>query len=111
MIKELGLPSNAIIALIERDDDIIIPKGNVRLQAGDVLVIGSEALKNGRSLHLTEVNIGEEHAWNGMAIKDLDISRKMLIVMIKREGRSLIPYGDMVLNNGDVVIISDFRKR
>ncbi|MBQ8086755.1 MAG: ion transporter [Lachnospiraceae bacterium] len=111
MIKELGLPSNAIIALIERDDDIIIPKGNVRLQAGDVLVIGSEALKNGRSLHLTEVNIGEEHAWNGMAIKDLDISRKMLIVMIKREGRSLIPYGDMVLNDGDVVIISDFRKR
>lgn len=111
MIKELGLPSNAIIALIERDDDIIIPKGNVRLQAGDVLVIGSEALKNGRSLHLTEVNIGEEHAWNGMAIKDLDISRKMLIVMIKREGRSLIPYGDMVLNDGDLVIISDFRKR
>ena len=111
MIKELGLPNNAIIALIERDDDIIIPKGNVRLQAGDVLVIGSEALKNGRSLHLTEVNIGEEHAWNGMAIKDLDISRNMLIVMIKREGRSLIPYGDMVLNNGDVVIISDFRKR
>lgn len=111
MIKELGLPSSTIIALIERDDDIIIPKGNVRLQAGDVLVIGSEALKNGRSLHLTEVNIGEEHAWNGMAIKDLDISRKMLIVMIKREGRSLIPYGDMVLNNGDVVIISDFRKR
>lgn len=111
MIKELGLPSSTIIALIERDDDIIIPKGNVRLQAGDVLVIGSEALKNGRSLHLTEVNIGEEHAWNGMAIKDLDISRKMLIVMIKREGRSLIPYGDMVLNDGDLVIISDFRKR
>lgn len=111
MIKELGLPSSTIIALIERDDDIIIPKGNVRLQAGDVLVIGSEALKNGRSLHLTEVNIGEEHAWNGMAIKDLDISRKMLIVMIKRNGRSLIPYGDMVLNDGDLVIISDFRKR
>ena len=111
MIKELGLPSSTIIALIERDDDIIIPKGNVRLQAGDVLVIGSEALKNGRSLHLTEVNIGEEHAWNGLAIKDLDISRKMLIVMIKREGRSLIPYGDMVLNDGDLVIISDFRKR
>lgn len=111
MIKELGLPSSTIIALIERDDDIIIPKGNVRLQAGDVLVIGSETLKNGRSLHLTEVNIGEEHAWNGMAIKDLDISRKMLIVMIKRNGRSLIPYGDMVLNDGDLVIISDFRKR
>lgn len=111
MIKELGLPANTIIALIERDDDVIIPKGDVKLQAGDVLVLGSEALKTGRPLHLTEVNIGEEHGWKGQAIKDLDISRKMLIVMVRRNGRAMIPSGDMTLNEGDIVIISDFRKR
>lgn len=111
MIKDLGLPMNTIIALIERGDDILIPRGDVKLMAGDVLVLGSEALKTGRPLHLTEVNVGSEHSWNGQAIKELDLSRKLLIVMIKRNGRSLIPHGDMLLAEGDVVIISDFRKR
>ena len=111
MIKDLGLPANTIIALIERDDDIVIPKGDVKLMAGDVLVLGSEALKSGRPLHLSEVIIGHGHSWNGQALKELDISRKMLIVMIKRNGRSVIPNGDFVLNEGDTVIISDFRKR
>ena len=111
MIKDLGLPANTIIALIERDDGIVIPKGDVKLMAGDVLVLGSEALKSGRPLHLSEVIIGPGHSWNGQALKELDISRKMLIVMIKRNGRSVIPNGDFVLNEGDTVIISDFRKR
>ena len=110
-IRELGLPANTIIALIERGDDILIPKGDVKLQAGDVLVLGSEALKSGRPLHLTEVNIGPEHSWRGQAIKELDMSRKMLIVMIKRNGRGIIPDGELVIEEGDVVIISDFRKR
>lgn len=111
MIKDLGLPANTIIALIERDDDIVIPKGDVKLMAGDVLVLGSEALKSGRPLHLSEVIIGPGHSWNGQALKELDISRKMLIVIIMRNGKSVIPNGDFVLSEGDTVIISDFRKR
>ena len=111
MISELGLPANTIIALIERGDDILIPKGDVNLQAGDVLVLGSEALKSGRPLHLTEINIGPDHSWIGLAIKELDLSRKMLIVLIKRNGKSIIPNGDLVVEVGDVIIISDFRKR
>lgn len=111
MIRDLGLPANTIIALIERGDDVLIPKGDVKLQAGDVLVLGSEALKAGRPLHLSEVIIGAEHSWKGQPIKELDLSRKMLIVMIKRGGKSIIPSGDLVIEEGDVVIISDFRKR
>ena len=111
LIKELGLPANTIIALIERGDDVLIPRGDVKLKEGDVLVLGSEVLKTGRPLHLTEVNIGPGHSWIGQAIKDLDISRKLLIVTIKRGNRSLIPGGEMIIEEGDVVIISDFRKQ
>lgn len=110
-IKELGLPANTIIALIERGDDVLMPGGDIKLLAGDVLVLGSEALKTGRPLHLTEVNIGAEHAWKDQEIKELDISRKMLIVMIKRGDRPIIPNGDVVIREGDIVIVSDFRKR
>ena len=111
LIRELGLPTNTIIALVERDEEIIIPKGDVKLKAGDILVLGSDKLNTDRQLRLSEIVIGKEHAWNGQAIKELDISRKMMIVLIRRNGRPVIPTGDAVINEGDVVILSDFRKR
>ena len=111
LIRELGLPPNTIIALVERDEEIIIPKGDVKLKAGDILVLGSDKLNTDRQLRLSEIVIGKEHAWNGQAIKELDISRKMMIVLIRRNGRPVIPTGDVVINEGDVVILSDFRKR
>ncbi len=111
MIKDLGLPAGTMIALIERGEEKIIPKGNVKLLEGDVLVLGSELLDTGRPMHLTEVNISKEHLWKGLAIKELDISRKMLIVLIKRNGTPILPTGDTVINENDIVFISDFRKR
>ena len=38
-------------------------------------------------------------------IRDLDISRHTMIVMIKRRGRVLIPNGGMVLEEKDVVVL------
>ena len=111
MIKDLGLPAGTMVALIERGEDNIIPKGNVKLLEGDVLVLGSESLDTGRPMHLTEVNISKEHLWKGLAIKELDISRQMLIVLIKRNGTSILPTGDTVIKENDIVFISDFRKR
>ena len=74
-------------------------------------MLGSDKLNTDRQLRLSEIVIGKEHAWNGQAIKELDISRKMMIVLIRRNGRPVIPTGDAVINEGDVVILSDFRKR
>ena len=110
-ISELGLPAGVIIALVERGENILIPKGSLKLLAGDVLVIGSENLQNKRPLHLTEFVINAEHSWKNMQVKELDISRKMLIVLIKRNGRSIIPDGNTVISEGDTVIVSDFRNR
>ncbi len=38
-IKEIDLPGECLIAIIERDEKIIIPKGNTLLKSGDVLSI------------------------------------------------------------------------
>ena len=47
----------------------------------------------------------KHNPWNGLRIRDLDISRQTLIVMIKRNGRAMIPNGDFVLLEGDKVIM------
>lgn len=43
--------------------------------------------------------------WNGMAIRDLDISRQTIIVMVERQHKMLIPKGDLVLVEGDKVLL------
>ena len=104
-IRALGLPDGVIIAAIQRRKEIVIPKGDVVLQDGDVLVIGAEFFKDDWHVELKEVHLRRHSPWNNMAIRDLDISRQTLIVLIKRRGTMLIPNGDMILREGDTVLL------
>ena len=104
-IRSLGLPSGVIIAAIQRRKEVVIPKGDVVLQDGDVLVIGAEFFKDDWHVELKEVHLRRHSPWNNMAIRDLDISRQTLIVLIKRRGTMLIPNGDMILREGDTVLL------
>ncbi len=103
-IKDLTLPHSTIVAAIERNNDTIIPRGDVTLRAGDTVILGAEAIKDNHPVDLKEIVIGKEHEWNGVAIRDLDISRKSYIIVVKRRGTSLIPRGTLVLSEGDHVI-------
>ena len=104
-IRSLGLPSGVIIAAIQRRKEVVIPKGDVVLEDGDVLVIGAEFFKDDWHVELKEVHLRRHSPWNNMAIRDLDISRQTLIVLIKRRGTMLIPNGDMILREGDTVLL------
>ena len=51
-ISELGLPRDLMVALIIRSQQYLIPRGEVILQAGDVLVVGAKAArKAGQTLN------------------------------------------------------------
>lgn len=104
-IVDLSLPHGIIIAVILRGEVTIIPKGNVRLCAGDRLIVGADSIKGDTPVYLKEVLIGESHRWNGQMIKDLDISRQTYVVMIKRNDTSVIPKGDTIIQEGDEVIL------
>ena len=102
---ELHLPQGVILAVIQRGGDTIIPRGDVALKAGDRLVIGAEHLKGDRPVNLREITLRKNHDWNGVAIKDIDISRQSFIVMVRRGKKLIVPYGKLVLAEGDTVIL------
>ena len=104
-VMDLGLPHGMIVAAIQRGHETIVPKGDVILRAGDALVLGAEPFKDDRHVDLKEVVLRKQHPWNGQRIRDLDLSRQTLIVMIKRKDRMLIPKGDLVLMEGDTIIL------
>ena len=104
-VKELKLPQGLILVLILRNGKVVIPKGNTVLMVGDRLVLGAEAFQDEINIKLKEIIIKQMHPWNGHAVKDLDISRQTIIVMVRRKGRIIIPHGDTIIKEGDMVIL------
>ncbi|MBQ8063402.1 MAG: ion transporter [Clostridia bacterium] len=105
-IKDLNLPTNVVVAVIQRGDSTIVPRGNVVLEEDDTLVLGAESAHNKNwDLDLKEIILKSKHPWNGQYIRDLDISRQTFIVLVRRQNRSMVPNGNLMLKEGDTVVL------
>lgn len=104
-IMDLGLPNGVIVAMIRRGRENIVPRGDVILKSNDTLILGAEALKDDKHIDLKEIVLLKHNPWNGQLIRDLDISRQTIIVMVKRNGTMLVPKGDLMLLEGDHIIL------
>ena len=104
-IMDLGLPHGILVAMIRRGGENIVPRGNVVLKPNDTLVLGAGALKDNTHIDLKEIVLLKHNPWNGMRIRDLDISRQTIIVMVKRNGVMIVPKGELMLLEGDRVIL------
>ena len=104
-IMELGLPHGVIVAMIRRGNENIVPRGNVVLKPNDTLILGAEGIQDDKHIDLKEVVLLKHNSWNGMLVRDLDISRQTIIVMVKRNGTVLVPKGDLMLLEGDHIIL------
>ena len=104
-IMNAGFPSGAIVVAIHRNNEILVPRGVTVMEAGDTIIIGAETFSNDRHIELKEVILKEQNPWIDLEIKDLDISRQTLIVMIKRRGKVIIPNGTVKLKAGDKVVM------
>ncbi len=104
-VADLDMPLGIIITVIKRKEEIIIPRGDIIIQANDVVVLGAEVYEKDESIKLKEIVLQKENPWVGMRIRDLDISRQSIIVLVKRRNKSLIPNGNMVLHIGDNIFL------
>lgn len=104
-IRNLSLIPGVILAVIYRNNDIIIPKGDVTICENDHLIIGSHKQKKDINISLKEIYINQNHKWKDTLIRDLPISRQTLILMIKRDNQNLIPDGSMRIHCGDRILI------
>ena len=94
-----------MIVAIQRKKDTIIPRGQTVLESGDIIVMCAEKIKEIQPIDLKEITINDGHSWNGVAIKDIDISRQSYIFMIRRKGKAIIPRGNLVIKSGDAVLL------
>lgn len=104
-IADLKLPAGVIVSVIKRKEKIIIPRGDVVLEDGDAMFLGAEPIPENERINLKEVVLKKQNPWTGVRIRDLDISRHAIIVLVKRRNKALIPNGNMILQEGDRVFL------
>lgn len=103
-IKALELPQGLYPAVVLRGEDVYTPYENLQLMNGDDLLLGTMGTSP-FECRIEEVCLETGHRWIGSRIKDLDISRKTFIVMVKRGNKNICPQGSTLLKEQDVVLM------
>lgn len=108
-LKELQLPQGLYPAVVLRGEDVYTPHQSLVLEEGDSLLLGTVST-GGLECRIEEVCLEPEHSWIGCRIKELDISRRVFIVMVRRGNENICPRGETLLEEGDVVLMLEKAK-
>ncbi len=88
----------ALLPLVAKKLDMIDPETDVMKTFSD--------FSDEVDLQFAEIRISEDSAWNGKMVRNLDIPREMLLCMLLTpDGKRLVPNGNTVFHEGDVVIV------
>lgn len=104
-VKDVVFPPQLLLIMVERKKEAIIPRGDFILKSGDIMVLGAKNFKDQDDINLKELLIKEKNPWIGLQIKELDISRQELIVMIRRKNKIIIPNGSTFIMKDDILHI------
>ena len=106
-IKDLELPRGVLIAMLLRGKETVRPNGAITLLPNDILVLCGEGFSDDRMFQLEELRLTKRHEWCGKDISELNLPETSFIVIVRRNGKLLIPTGNMKLMMDDVIIMSN----
>lgn len=104
-IKDIHLPPGMLIASVVRDQRPIAPNGNTIILNGDLLIISALAVSNEITTKLTEMEATKKEIGN--KIKNLDMHKEKLVILIKRDKDIIIPDGDTIVKSNDILVINN----
>ncbi|MBR6326717.1 MAG: ion transporter [Lachnospiraceae bacterium] len=104
-ISELKLSTDILVATVLREGKSLVPRGDLLLKQGDVLVLAAEHFHDDSNITLKEVVLKKNNPWVGVRIRDLAISRMTYIISVKRGRELMIPRGEMILQENDRLLL------
>lgn len=107
-LKDITMPPEFLVTLIIRGSDTFLPDGETMVEKGDILVFAAPSFEDRENLTLYEMRVGQNHKWKNKALKDIPRDRNMLIIMVKRNDKTIIPRGDTVICKKDTLVIAHF---
>lgn len=120
MVRDIHLPGGAIITSIRREDLTIIPRGDTVLHGGDHLTIlampdqahkveehllHGEGKQQETAPRYYDMPIPHASPLVGKMVRDVSMPEHINIASIQRDGATIVPRGDTVLQGNDLLII------
>lgn len=106
VIKDLPIPHDTILALILRDDKALVPNGRTRIHSGDKVIMSAKEFEDDNIIHLSERKIEKGSEWIGKKVFQYSPDSNELIVMIRRGDKAIIPRGNTIIEEGDIMVIN-----
>lgn len=108
LIREIILPPQTLLVQMQRGSQVITPDGNTKMQAGDLLILSAKAMgKQVEGVELSELDLPPGHEWVGKTVSEISPQSGKLIVMIQRAGDIVIPNGQTILKELDVLVMKE----
>lgn len=109
LLKDITLPPQTLAVLLCRGDHKIIPDGHTLLREDDTLVLSALSVDPSLGIKLNEIHVTEDSPYYGKSVASLRLPKGCLIILIVRNQNVVIPEGNTILNNGDILVINEGR--
>ena len=73
-----------------------------------ILVAAGKEFEDRKNLTLREITVGKNYKWKGKCLTEIPVPKGTLLVMIERGDTTIIPSGDTVIQEGDVLVEAQF---
>ncbi|WP_125153243.1 potassium/proton antiporter [Clostridium rectalis] len=106
LIRDIILPPDTLIVMLMRNKEAIVPNGNTILYEKDIAVLSATPFQDENSIKFIEKKITSNSKWKNKKISESSISSDELVIMIKRKGKIIIPRGNTLIEENDVLVIN-----
>lgn len=104
-IHEIVLPPDTLLVMLIRNKETIVPNGNTKLQENDIAVLSAKPFQDDSCIQLVEQKITADNKWQGKKISEFSPNSNELVIMIKRNEAIIIPRGDTLLKENDILVM------
>ena len=105
-LMDIETPPETIIVSVQNETGTIVPNGQTVLNEGDKVVLSAVVPEQMTGTMLTEICIHKASSYIGKAISEIPTDDDTLIILIKRGDDIIIPNGNIVLNEGDMLVMN-----
>ena len=105
--RDLMIPPELLVVSIIRDDQIIMPRGGTVIEENDVLVLSAIEFENNVGIDIRKVIVDKDSLWKDKKISEINFSENVVAVAVIRGTKTLIPKGNTVLRQKDIVILCE----
>lgn len=111
-LAQITLPPKTLAVLLKRDgQEDIVPNGSTVLHEGDELVLTAVTSRDKTDIRLFELVVEKDSEQLNRQIKDLRLKAGQLVILIKRGNAVLIPHGNDVIREHDVLVMNDVKQK